>query len=496
MNRFRNEPEFQHHPRASVLECVRQAKRDTPFAWSRASISKTHADAGLTSALHSMNRLLKLLAVLFLTAAPLYAGDAPAPSELDLATVLRLAGARNLDVKLAEEKLSEAEARYDSATWQFFPWLGVGVGYRRHDNRIQTVEGDIIDADKQSLNAGGTLTAQVDLGDAIYRRLVEKQKREAARLGVQSANARALRDAVAAYFDLAKAEAVSDAIAESLRVSEAYEKQLTNAVGIGVAYKGDELRVRVQSERYRMAQRQAQEKRAIAAAKLAEVLRLDAATPLRSRQRQLVPLSVVSLKTPVGDFIAEAQAARPEVSEMAAFVAAAEQERKAARYAPLVPALTAQGFFGTLGGGRESDMDRFGSSSDVVLGLSWRIGPGGLFDSTRERQAAARQNIAQLEQVKLADRLATEVAVLHARAKSLNDQVAMARDNLKTATESLAAGEQRKEAGVGVVLEVVQSQQDLTQSRLAYVETVAEQNKAQYELLHALGRLGKSAPSK
>ena len=141
-------------------------------------------------------------------------------------------------------------------------------------------------------------------------------------------------------------------------------------------------------------------------------------------------------------------------------------------------------------------MDRFGSSGDVIVGLSWRIGPGGLFDSTRERQAEARQNIAEIEQAKLSDRLAAEVVALHARARSLNDQVAMARDNLKTATESLAAGEQRKEAGVGVVLEVVQSQQDLTQARLAYVETVAEQNKAQYELLHALGRLGKRTASK
>jgi outer membrane protein TolC len=119
-----------------------------------------------------------------------------------------------------------------------------------------------------------------------------------------------------------------------------------------------------------------------------------------------------------------------------------------------------------------------------------------LFDNTRERQAEARQNISQIEQAKLADRLASEVAALMARAKSLNDQVTMARDNLKTAGEALAAGEQRKEAGVGVVLEVVQSQQDLTQARLTYVETVAEQNKVQYELLHALGRLGGNATSK
>lgn len=443
----------------------------------------------------NMRTLACLLAAL-LPASILKAGDEASSSVLDLATVLRLAGAQNLDVQLAREKLKEAEAKLDSTLWQFFPWLNVGVGYRSHDNRIQTVEGDIIDADKQSLNAGGTVTAQVDFGEAIYGRLVERQRREAALHGVRSANARALRDAVSAYFDLAKAEAVDDAIAESLRVSEAYEKQLANAVGIGVAYKGDELRVRVQSERYRMARRQAQEKRAAASARLAEVLHLGQGTSFTTRQRQLVPLQVVTLNSPVADLIAEAQAARPEVSEMAAFVAAAAQERRAARHAPLVPSLMAQAFFGALGGGRGSEMDRFGSSSDVVVGLSWRIGPGGLFDTTRERLAEARENIAVMEKAKLSERLAAEVAVLYAEAKSLSDQVIMARDSLKTATEALAAGEQRKDAGVGVVLEVVQSQQDLAQARLTYVETVAEYNKGQYALLHALGRLGKVQPAK
>ena len=147
-----------------------------------------------------MKALLSFVSVVALAISPLHAGDDTTPSELDLATVLRLAGARSLDVELAKEKLKEAEARYDSATWQFFPWLNVGFGYRRHDNRIQTVEGDIIDADKQSLNGGGTVTAQVDLGDAVYRRLIEKQKREAARHGIESANSRVLRDAVSAYF--------------------------------------------------------------------------------------------------------------------------------------------------------------------------------------------------------------------------------------------------------------------------------------------------------
>ncbi|MEZ0277352.1 MAG: TolC family protein, partial [Roseimicrobium sp.] len=128
----------------------------------------------------------RILLIPFLAAlgtSSVFAGEGGAPEHLDLSTALRLAGAQNLDVKIAQERLQEAEARVDSATLQFFPWLSVGAGYRGHGDRTQTVEGDIIDADKQSLNAGGTATAQLDLGEAIYKRLVEKQKREAASYG-------------------------------------------------------------------------------------------------------------------------------------------------------------------------------------------------------------------------------------------------------------------------------------------------------------------------
>lgn len=425
-----------------------------------------------------------------------FGGEGRTTSEsIDLVTAMRLAGAQNLDVQIAQQRIEEAEARLDSATLQFLPWLSVGAGYKGHGDRTQTVEGDIIDADKQNLNAGGTLTAQVDLGDAIYKRLVEQQKRNAAAHGARVAGNQAVRDAVVAWFDLSKAQAVKEAIRESVRVSEAYEKQLQNAVGIGVAYKGDELRVRVQSERYRMASREADEAQAVAAAGLAQALHLDPAIPLRAARGAHAPISVITWDTSLRSLIAEAQAARPEVEQMAAYVAAAQKEREAAKFAPLVPSMYAQGFFGTFGGGRDNDLSRFGRSSDVTVGIGWRIGPGGLFDRTRTRQAEAHENISKLEQSKLADRLAVEVATLHARVLSLRDRLAMARDNMKTAGESLTAGQERKEAGVGVVLEVVQSQQDLTEARLAYVETIAEYNKAQYELLHALGRLTPGRPS-
>src|SRR5919198_3426045 len=94
---------------------------------------------------------------------------------IDLPTVLQLAGAQNLDIQIARERLKEARANHEGPREQFFPWLALGATYRRHDNQIQDIEGKILDVHKQSYSVGATLTAQVDIGDVIYKTLAAHQ---------------------------------------------------------------------------------------------------------------------------------------------------------------------------------------------------------------------------------------------------------------------------------------------------------------------------------
>src|SRR5436190_2204599 len=70
------------------------------------------------------------------------------PERIDLPTVLRLAGAQNLEIQLASEKVNEARAVEEGTLWAFFPWVVPGVGYRAHDGRIQSVEGNVFDVNK------------------------------------------------------------------------------------------------------------------------------------------------------------------------------------------------------------------------------------------------------------------------------------------------------------------------------------------------------------
>src|SRR5206468_7312984 len=175
----------------------------------------------------------------------------------------------------------------------FFPWISPGANYRRHENRIQDVVGNIIDADKQSYSVGGAITAQMDLGDAVYKSLAAKQLVNAADHALESQRQDATLASAQGYYDLAKAKAIVDVVKEALSISQDYQNQLHDAVAVGIAFKGDELRVQTQTERYQISLRQGTEQQRIAAANLAQLLHLDSRVELIPRDTDPAALTLV-----------------------------------------------------------------------------------------------------------------------------------------------------------------------------------------------------------
>ena len=407
---------------------------------------------------------------------------------IDLPTVLRLANAQNLDIQIARERLKEAKANHESAVELFFPWISPGAAYRRHENRIQDVVGNIIDADKQSYTVGGALTAQMDLGDAVYKSLAAKQLVNAADHALESQRQDSTLAAAQGYYDLAKAKAIVGVFNEALHISEDYQKQLHDAVGIGIAFKGDELRVQTQTERYQITLRLALEQQRVAAARLAQILHLDASVDLVPHDTDLVPLALVETNASLDSLVQRAVRSRPEPMQSQALESAAREAKNGAVYGPLIPSIGAQASAGGLGGGKNDSTGNFGRSEDYFVGLGWRIGSGGLFDAGRVRASKARLESARLSGAKVRDEIARQVVESHARAHSLQDQLATTKQNLATASETLRLTRERKQFGVGVVLEDIQAQQELTRARSDYLTVIAEYNKAQYALGKAIGR--------
>ena len=187
--------------------------------------------------------------------------------------------------------------------------------------------------------------------------------------------------------------------------------------------------------------------------------------------------------------VEQALRTRPELKQSQALLSAARAAKNGAVYGPLIPSVGAQAFGGGLGGGPDSGPSNFGAEADYLVGLIWRIGPGGLFDAGRVNAGKARLAAAQLGEAKLKDTITSQVVVSLTRVQSLWAQIALAERNLATATETLRLTRERKQYGVGIVLEDIQAQQDLTQARSEYFTALAEYNKAQYALNKAVGGL-------
>ncbi len=437
--------------------------------------------------------LLCLGALLCIGFAAVAAEAVDKPIRVDLATALRLAGADNIDVRLALEKMAEAKAADEAATWQFFPWLSPGISYRAHDNRIQNVEGRMIDVYRDSTSFGPSLMLQLDIGESIYRKLAASRLSSAAVHGAEARLQETLSSAVAAYFECAEAQAGVALARENVSLSEEYYRQLGKAGEAGLAFRGDVLRVRSQMERQRADFAAAVEKQSLASTRLGQILRINPRIQLLAQESELTPVVMVQTNSPLGGLIQKALSRRPEIFESQANVEAAAETRKGARYGPLYPSLGAQVFVGGLEGGNQVSHTSAAESQDYQVTLSWRIGPGGIFDRSRTRLAESRLRSAELVSSKVQEDIARQVADALASAVAAGEKLARLTSAMAAADEAFRLARSRREFGIGVVAETILAEQEFTRLRLDQLNAISRHNKAQYQLLRVTGDLGVSS---
>lgn len=419
-----------------------------------------------------------------------YAPAQAATSEypIDLPTALRLADAQNLDVQIARESVRQAEAQRSSALEQFFPWLSPGIGYHRREGVAQASPSGIIgNAAYGSYTPGGSITAQVSVGDAYYNSLAARRLVTASQEGLETQRQGATLLAAQGYFELLKTKALADVLRSAISISQNYQTQLHNAVASGIAFRGDELRVQSQTQHYEMLLRDALAQQSVAAVDLVRVLHLDPNVDLVARDSDLVPITIVDTTSAADGLIARAMSARPELRRASAVVEASNASRRGAVYGPLIPFVGVQGFAGALGGGPDSGRARVAGMADYTVSIGWRLGPGGLFDAGRINATNAQLSAAKLNEQKLRESIAAEVLAALARVRAFGGEITLAGRTLASAQETLRLTEARRQFGVGAVLEDIQAQQALTQARSDYVNAIAQFNKAQFALSAAIG---------
>jgi outer membrane protein TolC len=155
--------------------------------------------------------------------------------------------------------------------------------------------------------------------------------------------------------------------------------------------------------------------------------------------------------------------------------------------APLIPDLSLRATTGGLGGGKNGTTGNFDDSSDFIVGVGWRIGPGGLFDQARTESAQAAEASEDLLLERARQRITREVLEAMARVRSTDARLVTVGKLLEVSEKAYKLSLDRGTTGVGGVLETLRAEEELSFARLAWFELVTEYNKAQVALRRATG---------
>jgi outer membrane protein TolC len=407
---------------------------------------------------------------------------------IDLATALRLAGANNLQIQFAQQRLAEAFARLDGAEVLWLPSISAGPNYSKHDGRLQDVEGNVIEVSRNSAFIGGGPTMSFHLADALFEPLAACQVVRAEQAAVARTTNDTLFAVAVAYLDLVQAE--SQRVISEQDVANARQLvELTESfANSGQGLESDAARARNEMATRQRELIEANEAVLTRSVRLANLLRLDPAVTLHTVNTEVTPLVLLTEDTPLVELTERALATRPETEERSALVQAAFERLRQEQVRPFIPRVLVDFSAGGFGGGTGSHFTNFSDRTDFNVLAMWELRNLGLGNQSLQRQREAQQLQAATSEELIRDLIAAEVAEAYHQVHERRRQIELAQKAVTESLRSLELNMNRIRGAEGLPIEVLQAIQSVATARRAYLAAVTNYNRAQFQLLRAVGR--------
>ena len=431
--------------------------------------------------------------------------DRPLP--INLPTALRLANVRPLDVAIAGQRIELALGQLQQAKALWLPTVYLGVDYFRHDGQLQDVAGNVFGTSKDSFLLGAGPSAVFAISDAIFAPLAARQDVRAREAALQTAQNDSLLAVAVAYFNVQQARGEFAAAEDVARRSEEVVRRAEELFRKAELIPELEVdRALAQAAASRQAVQLARERWRFFSADLTRVLRLNPSAVAEPLEPPHLQVTLVPLNQSVDELIKVGLTNRPELATQQALVQATLERLRQEKLRPLIPSLLLRGsstpVTGTLagglfGGGLNDNMGHFSARQDWDIQLLWEFRNLGFTNVALVKQRRAENQLALLELFRTQDRIAAEVQQAYAQAQSAAARVGDAEAGLRAAVNSANKNVQglgqTKELGKNVLIlvirpqEVVAAIQALAQAYTNYYAAVAEYDRAQFRLYHALG---------
>jgi outer membrane protein TolC len=443
---------------------------------------------------------------LTLEAAPLGPSDQRFP--INLATALRLSDARPLIVAAAQAGVWVAEAELTRAKVLWIPALNIGFDYIRHDGGGPDFNKGIMTAPSTNFfyaGAGlwGIPWGTISTTDAIFEPLVARQTLNARHWDVQTAKNDALLQTSDAYFRVHQYRGMyAGALYCVTRGRDLVDRisRLSRDLVPGVEV--DRAR-NMLADLEQRAVAAAQHWR-VASADLTQVLRLDPRAVVEPLEHDHTQITLIDPARELDDLMPIALTNRPELASRQALVEAAEAAIRREKARPLIPSVVLNGFQtpfemiqgGIFGIGPNSSLNQWRGRFDFSVQPVWQLENVGIGNLARIKQQRGLESGAIIALFMAQDMVAADVTRAQANVQSAAARVYQADRALRTAiitfNGTFEGLQQTSRFGDVLVLinrpqEAVYALQLLNVAFDEYFSTVAEYNRAQFEMFRALG---------
>ncbi len=436
---------------------------------------------------------------------------------IDLSSTLRLAGAENLQLVIARQRVEEAVAVQQLAAAQILPTLNLGTNYNSHTGNLQQASGNILNVQRSSLYVGaganavgsGTVTIpglqwNLNVSESIYNCFVTRQRSEQARFANQAEQNAVLLKVAVAYTDLLEASGSLSLAILTRNDAREVARLTANYAKAGQGRQSDAERAATELRRRDEDLIEARAEVGQASRRLAELLNLDSTIRLRPVEAQVVPQSIVPNRIPLAELIAIALLDRPELKARQAAIRAAMLELDSAKMLPFSPQVMIGISGGVFGGGSNlvasstppvvglpPNQPRFGEfkdRTDIDAIMYWSARNMGLGNKALIDAARSRAKSSDFEAQITLDLVRREVADAFVRTHIRFKEIETRARGVRSGADGLVEDLHRIQAGEALPIEVLDSLRHLAAERRDYLDAIAGYNRAQFELYVALGQ--------
>ncbi|MGQ0620180.1 MAG: TolC family protein [Panacagrimonas sp.] len=287
--------------------------------------------------------------------------------------------------------------------------------------------------------------------------------------------------AVSAYYDWASASGALDAAREAERAAQASLDAATARERAGTATRADRLQAQTALAQSQLIRVQAEGALRTSLGSLANSMGLQANTKLVLAAAPVVE-PAADYQVQVDSLVASALEARPDLAAAQANVTAAETDIRSAR-ADGLPRLSA-----SAGESYSDSGDSSRDSGSVGLNLSIPLFSG--YSTTyRIRSAEAGLESRKAELERLRQQVSLDVYQAHSDLVTQTQSVFTSRSLLASAEESERVARGRYEAGVGIIVDLINAQSATADARRGLVQSRSAWAAARTRLAQSLGVL-------